>query len=250
MGQYDPTQPSSPSVPEQPSSSLLSEPSPKSPPKMTTPSDKAEMAKANRIQEEKQIDFFKSIPWCLKLISSDPSFAITQSYSRTLRPSLEDALIARTLNASDAIPHYITFYSPKPVEAPQDSVDGYVTEVSSLIALGPMVNGWEGICHGGIVITLLDEVMGQLFAINKKNGKMRRDVVFTGYLNTRFKKPVRTGTLESGPRVVLVVARLKKVEGRKHWTEAVVMGPRDDGSEGLEELTSAEAVFVQVKEKL
>lgn len=113
-----------------------------------------------------------------------------------------------------------------------------------------MVNGWEGICHGGIVITLVDEVMGQLFAVNKRAGKMRKDVVFTGYLNTRFKKPVRTGSAEGGPRVVLVVAELKKAEGRKFWTQAVLMGPKDDGGEGLEELTRAEAVFVQVRAKL
>ena len=97
---------------------------------------------------------------------------------------------------------------------------------------------------------MIDEAMGQLFTVNKRAGKLRKEMVFTGYLNTRFKKPVRTGTEKGGPRVVLVVAELKRVEGRKYWTEAVVMGPRDEDGEGLEELASAEAVFVQVRAKL
>ncbi|KAK4224252.1 HotDog domain-containing protein [Podospora fimiseda] len=208
-----------------------------------------DLKQVNKIQEEKQIEFFKSIPWCLSLLTSSP-LTIAQSYSRSIRNNLEDALINRSLNKPDAIPHYITFYSPQPLVS-NDSLNGYITQLSSLISLGPMVNGWEGICHGGIVITLLDEVMGQLFSINKQIGKMRDGVVFTGYLNTRFKRPVKTGTKEK-LRVVMVVARLKKVEGRKYTCEGVVLGPKEGGKEDgeLEELTSAEAVFVQVKEKL
>ncbi|KAK4201492.1 HotDog domain-containing protein [Triangularia verruculosa] len=195
---------------------------------------------ANKAQEAHHIAFFNSIPWCSSLLSSTPNLIVSQSVSRIIRPSgcEEDALLSQTLNSPDAIPAYITFYSPPP--KPTD----HVYEVKSLIALGPKVNGWEGICHGGIVMTLLDEVMGQLFAVNKDSGAMDSKMpVLTGFLNTAFKKPVRTGTKEK-PAIVLVVARLTKMKGRKHFCEGVVYG---DG-EGKNELARAEALFVQLRE--
>jgi acyl-coenzyme A thioesterase PaaI-like protein len=125
-----------------------------------------------------------------------------------------------------------------------------VLEVQSLAALGPMVNGWDGICHGGIVVTLLDEAMGQLFAVNKMRGVMREMPVLTGWLNTRFMKPVRTGNGNKGAGdgrgkgVVLVTARLVKWEGRKFWAEATVEG--EDGAV----LARADALFVQLRGRL
>lgn len=191
---------------------------------------------ANRAQEAHHIAYFRSIPWCASLLEP-PNLQIAQSVSRVLRPAqnMEDALLSQTLNRPDAIPAYITFFSP-----PADAT-ALVHEVSSLVALGPMVNGWEGICHGGIVMTILDEVMGQLFAVNKRRKVMKKEPLLTGWLKTVFLKPVYTGTKEKA-NVVLVVARLAKVDGRKHATEAVLMG--EDGAE----LARADAMFVQLKE--
>jgi acyl dehydratase len=94
-----------------------------------------------------------------------------------------------------------------------------------------------------MVVTLLDEVMGQVFACNKKHGLLPRIPVMTGYLNTRFEKPVRTGSVEKG-NVVLVRARMVKSEGRKYWMEGQVCG------EGGEVMARGEALFVMLREKL
>lgn len=94
-------------------------------------------------------------------------------------------------------------------------------------------------------MTLLDEVMGQIFAVNKDSGAMGSKMpLLTGYLNTAFKRPVRTGTKEK-PAIVLVVARMTKIEGRKHFCEGVVYGDE----EGRNELARAEALFVQLREQ-
>jgi acyl-coenzyme A thioesterase PaaI-like protein len=106
-----------------------------------------------------------------------------------------------------------------------------------------MLNGWEGICHGGMVVTMLDEVMGQVFAANKTHGLMVEVPVMTGYLNTRFERPVRTGTVEE-PAVVLVTGRLVRQEGRKYWMEGDVQG------EGGVVLARGEALFVMLRGKL
>jgi hypothetical protein len=95
-----------------------------------------------------------------------------------------------------------------------------------------------------MVVTLLDEVMGQVFAANKMQGLMGDTPVMTGYLNTRFEKPVKTGGSGEDAAVVMVTGRMVRNEGRKYWMEADVTG------EGGFVLARAEALFVQLRGKL
>ena len=118
-----------------------------------------------------------------------------------------------------------------------------IKEVAAFVALGPMVNGWEGVCHGGLVASLLDELMGQVFAANKTEKLMAAIPVMTGYLNTRFEKPVLTGGSGMDAKVVLVTGRLVKQEGRKYWLEGDVKG--EDGVV----LARGESLFVMLKDK-
>ncbi|KAK4138967.1 hypothetical protein BT67DRAFT_364516, partial [Trichocladium antarcticum] len=220
-----------------------------------------------------QIAYFRAIPWCAAHLTASPNLIIAQSVSRELKPpsSNLDALFSRTLNTPDAIPAYITLHLPPPSESQPSSssssssnaaggstgstptLPALVTEVKSLVALGPMVNGWDGICHGGMVVTLLDEVMGQFFSINRDRGALGPAgmgggvPVMTGYLNTRFEKPVLTGGGGGGgggDGVVMVVARLVRREGRKFFLEGEVSG------EGGVVMARAESLFVMAREKL
>ncbi|KAL2021846.1 hypothetical protein VTK56DRAFT_6620 [Thermocarpiscus australiensis] len=208
----------------------------------TRPDPKAEMdlQQANEKAAAAQIAYFRAIPWCAALLSSSPPLIIDQATSRRLRPTEEDALLSQTLNTPAAIPAYIIFYRP-----PADPAS-LVREVGALVALGPMVNGWEGVCHGGVVVTLLDEAMGQVFAVNAARGVMKDIPVMTGQLSTRFVRPVRTGRAGEGARVVLVTARLVREEGRKYWVEGEVRG--EEG--GREVLARAEGVFIMLRERL
>ncbi|KAH6627211.1 hypothetical protein B0J18DRAFT_456279 [Chaetomium sp. MPI-SDFR-AT-0129] len=244
-----------------------------------------DLTKANTTATARQIAFFRTIPWCAALLSNH-SLVIDQAVSRYLTHTPRDVLISRTLNRPDAIPAYITFYSrnvssphsahPAPSSTPPPANPAeeppLIKEIYALLALGPALNGWEGLCHGGIVTTLLDEVMGQVFSVNRNEGRLPADgpPALTGYLNTRFVKPVRTGTAlqgdfwreggeaaegvgedkagaageEKGPAVVLITGRLVKREGRKYWLEAVLE------KEGGVVLAKAEAMFVVLREKL
>ncbi|AEO57116.1 hypothetical protein MYCTH_2302930 [Thermothelomyces thermophilus ATCC 42464] len=96
-----------------------------------------------------------------------------------------------------------------------------------------------------MVVTLLDEVMGQVFAANRMHGRLPADApaTMTGYLNTRFERPVRTGR-GADPAVVLVSARLRRRERRKFWLDADVSGP------GGEVMARAEALFIMLRSKL
>jgi acyl-coenzyme A thioesterase PaaI-like protein len=220
---------------------------------MATSKQTSPLDQANAHAAAQQIAHFRAIPWCAAHLSSPPTLIIDQSVSRALSDSPRDTLLSRTLNTPDAIPAYITFYDPHPAkeEEEQGTAAGgvgergaLIKEIKSFLALGPMVNGGEGVCHGGVVVTLLDEVMGQVFAANKMQGLMGDTPVMTGYLNTRFEKPVRTGGEGQDAAVVMVTGRMVRNEGRKYWMEADVTG------EGGVVLARAEALFVQLRGKL
>ena len=208
------------------------------------PKTTSNLQQANSDATAAQIAYFRAIPWCAAHLSpaeaTEAPLIVDQSLSRVLNPAHDDShsLISRTLNTPAGIPAYIAFHPPPP------AAGALVREVKALAALGPGVNGWPGICHGGIITVLLDEAVARVAEVNQRLGLMRKDVmVVTGQLNLKFLKPVRTGSVEK-PRAVLVTARLAKAEGRRYWVEADVSGP--DG----EVLVKGDGVMVALKAAL
>ncbi|KAK4034375.1 acyl-coenzyme A thioesterase THEM4 [Parachaetomium inaequale] len=194
-----------------------------------------DLHQANQAANAAQIAYFRAIPWCAAHLPPSPDLTIAQSQSRTLSPTYEHALLARTLNNPAAIPAYIAFYPLPP------SPDTLVREVRAFLALGPLVNGWEGLCHGGVVATMLDETMAAVVDVNKRRGLMAQTApMVTGRLAVTYLRPVRTGTVDKA-RVVLVVGRLARVEGRKYTLEGEVQ------EEGGEVLAKGESVFFELK---
>ena len=81
------------------------------------------------------------------------------------------------------------------------------------LTLLPDFQGWEGIAHGGIVATILDEVMGWALAAVDAWG-------FTAKMTIEYKRPVPVGTrirgegrlVERRKRLLTMTARLLDVE--------------------------------------
>lgn len=91
--------------------------------------------------------------------------------------------------------------------------------------------GWQGIAHGGIVCTILDEVMAWALIDHDAWG-------VTARLNVEFKAPVRVGSRIRGEgRVVEVRRRLMRTEGRLVEVESGAL------------LATAEALFVAAPEE-
>lgn len=100
------------------------------------------------------------------------------------------------------------------------------------------IGGYPGYAHGGFVCTVLDEITGLVCTVNRARGALFRGPAMTGYLNTRFLKPVRA------PGVVLARARIMGTEGRKVF----VRGWLEDRDGAV--LAEAEALFINLKTKL
>jgi acyl-coenzyme A thioesterase PaaI-like protein len=206
------------------------------------------MASSNNQQVlEDEIRHFKSIPWCLKhLDRPGTDLIISAAPGRTPKPSradtdTEDSLFAITINSPSTISHFILFY-PRPA-TPRT----VLPELKALITLGSNLDGYSGICHGGIVATIFDEVLGyaapatRVMRMEEKelpSGTTAPSYYVTAYLNTTYLRPVRT------PGTILVVARTVRTQGRKVLVEAYM-----EDEEG-EKLAKGEALFVQAKLKL
>ncbi|KAI9879709.1 MAG: hypothetical protein M1830_007494 [Pleopsidium flavum] len=178
---------------------------------------------------QKSLDHFTSIPWCAQLIA-DADFVPIELPSRNPKASTEDSLFAQTLQTNDTIRACLSLYKRPPSTTTKS--DAGVQEVRMLLSLGSGVNGHPHIAHGGLVTTILDEVMGLMVSF------YQRKSAFTAFLNVEFKKPVPT------PGIVVSKARLTRAEGRKLW----VRGAMEDERGNV--YATAESLFVEVKASL
>ncbi|RDL36029.1 Thioesterase superfamily protein [Venustampulla echinocandica] len=179
--------------------------------------------------EEPDLAHFQSIPWCSALLQ-DPTFVITPTDSRQPKASTEDSLTAETLKTHNAIRACISFYKcPTPGES-------WIPEVRTLVTLGSGMNGFPDVLHGGIIATLMDDVMGILTITNERHdGDPLSNGAVTAQLNVSYLKKVPT------PATVLVVARCREVTAKKYLMDAEI---RD--SEGVV-LAKADSLWVRIK---
>ncbi|MEW6224862.1 MAG: PaaI family thioesterase [Chloroflexota bacterium] len=98
------------------------------------------------------------------------------------------------------------------------------------LTLGERFEGWEGIAHGGIVCTILDEVMAWALVDHDVWG-------VTARMNVEFRRPVRIG------RPIRAEGRVLEVRRRLVTAEGVVL----DGADGTL-LARAEGTFVGAPE--
>jgi acyl-coenzyme A thioesterase PaaI-like protein len=119
-----------------------------------------------------------------------------------------------------------------------DPKDSPVREVKGILVVGEGMNGFMHTLHGGIVATILDEIMGIWVNVNMMRRAFPLTWWMTAYLNTTFVKPVAT------PNTLLTVARLVKLDGRKLLLEGTI----EDG-EGVV-LAKGEGLFVGLKPRM
>ncbi|KAH9904891.1 thioesterase superfamily protein [Xylariomycetidae sp. FL2044] len=156
---------------------------------------------------------FAAIPWCAQHLRG-PRVRAATPLDRTPKPANEDTLFAGTLKYTPGTITAILQIYDEP-EEPGARVDA----VKCLATLGSGMNGHPNVLHGGIVATLLDEVIGLLIPINRGRGTIGRgssSAYMTAFLNTTYVRPVPT------PSTVLVRANFVKVEGRKLFAEGTI----------------------------
>lgn len=122
---------------------------------------------------------------------SDPTGSNT--FFRSLYKSID---VVRSFNAF--------FYQPS---------DPTQFEVMTIITLGSDGDGHPGMAHGGLVATLLDQILGLGTHVY-----LQQSGLFTVELDVRYRNPVQT------PCVVIGRTRVLRKEGRRVWSAASLEG--------------------------
>jgi acyl-coenzyme A thioesterase PaaI-like protein len=132
-----------------------------------------------------------------------------------------------------------------------------IDEMLALVHLGPYLASHEGVSHGGMVSTLLDEVMGSLVVTRRQNAQVVGEVddvsTMTARLEVDFVKPVRV------PGVVIIRAWVEEEVGRKIWVRGEILSELDgvdeedaggDGTVAGEICARGKALFVKVMSRV
>jgi acyl-coenzyme A thioesterase PaaI-like protein len=173
--------------------------------------------------------YFERIPWCAELLK-DPEIVITAADAREYKDNSEGVFFGKTLKTDDTVRACLTFYK-RPASSPPTAVK----EVNTLLSLNYGLNGMPHVAHGGLVATIVDEVMGILLAsFNESIGYIASPIA-TADLTVTYLKPVAT------PQTVLVRARLREARGRKYVTESTV----EDSSGTV--LAKAKALWIELR---
>ncbi|ETS84834.1 hypothetical protein PFICI_02859 [Pestalotiopsis fici W106-1] len=187
--------------------------------------------------ESRSAAYFEAIPWCAARLrsASDPVTYWPVPWDRDGATKFGDRFFSTTLSTELTIPHFVFFHATPDPSTPENAL---LPELQAFLHLESGIGGYPGYAHGGFVCTVLDEITGLICTLNRTRGALFRGPAMTGYLNTRFLKPVKA------PGLVLARARITKYEGRKAW----VRGWLEDETGTV--LAEGEAVFINLKNRL
>lgn len=209
---------------------------------MTSP---ASAAQASYTVPPEVLAEFESNRWTASLLRSPAYTPVKTSSRSTKRQSGEDAFFADTLGTPSTIPHLLTLRKNNPSAPPsippslpappgRPPVPNTQPELISLLKLGtPGISGHPSTAHGGVLATLLDEIMSLAVGVQipgyDENAAQERGRIYTMQLDVRFHKPVFV------PALAVVKAWVLARDGRKFWMMGQVLqedGLFEDGGEG------------------
>jgi acyl-coenzyme A thioesterase PaaI-like protein len=183
------------------------------------------------VTQVSNLQHFRSIPWCAELLNA-PSTIFASPSSHETKADTANSLFGETLNTNRTIVAFLEFY--------KSHLPDRLTKLQALVTLGDGLNGHPHVCHGGMVSTLLDEVLGDLLWVSRTPGDVAAGgTSMTAYLKVNYLKPVKT------PQTVLITSTLREARGRKVFVDGTITD-----SEGAV-LATGESLFLTItKDKI
>ncbi|CEG81093.1 hypothetical protein RMATCC62417_15333 [Rhizopus microsporus] len=156
----------------------------------------------------------------VKECRSNPELILHEAYSHFTESQKEHSLTCSTLRGPDMI-----------ILPPLMFYNKTYTEMVSIIHFGKNLCGHDGIIHGGLAATILDEALAAvaLPSLPKRFG-------FTANLNVNYRKPILSD------QWVVVRAKLDKLEERKAFVSAHIESAEDKAI-----LTEATSLYISPK---
>ncbi|TQV92606.1 hypothetical protein V2A60_009079 [Cordyceps javanica] len=202
--------------------------------------------------DQDAIDFFSTVPHAKAYLDSSRDLLPVPFYSRSPKVDGADTFFAETIKSRDTIPHALLLLrgAIARLEYKFDDDNGngaagssWQPDTVSLFQLGNKLNGYRDTTHGGLLASLLDEVVGfnvdglcSCAEAQDGNGQSRNRL-YTAYLNTTYRRPV-------SPGVYAVESRLVRRDGRKWFLQGRIVG-----AEGAV-YTEAEVLYIQSRDSV
>ncbi|GAA5982789.1 hypothetical protein JCM5350_002989 [Sporobolomyces pararoseus] len=169
-----------------------------------------------------------------ELSSLESSSLAQTATSPTNTPLVPRWKISRPYAATPAGPHSLSGYSLKGPHKfaipPLVFTSPDKKEAVFVLHVGKGLCGHEGVVHGGLLATVLDESLGRTALLN-----LPTNIGVTATLNLKYKKPTFAA------QYIVIKTQLVDQKGRKAWVKG-----RIENTEG-ENLVEAEALFVEPK---
>ncbi|BFZ55313.1 hypothetical protein PYCC9005_002353 [Savitreella phatthalungensis] len=158
----------------------------------------------------------------------DMTLTLGKFETRTPKSDTEDSFIAVTLNTESTIKRAASLH-----RMPKNDGSGDMGELVWFLEIGNGMNGHANILHGGMTAVIFDEIMGacQFYMLNNSPS-------FTGNLTVDYRAPV------PAPSILMVRAQVTKIERRKRYVVAQMLGP--DGLIYAE----GKSLFIGIKPKV
>ncbi|GAA6025203.1 hypothetical protein JCM11491_004862 [Sporobolomyces phaffii] len=142
--------------------------------------------------------------------------------------------VSRPYAATPAGPHSLSGYALRGPHRfaipPVVFTSPDLKEAVFVLHVGKGLCGHEGVVHGGLLATVLDESLGRTALLN-----LPTNIGVTATLNLKYKKPT------FADQYIVIKTRLVAHKGRKAWVEGTI-----ESTDG-ERLVEAEALFVEPK---
>lgn len=200
--------------------------------------------------DQDAVDFFSAIPLAKAYLDSSRDLLPVPFYSRSPKVDGADTFFGETIKSPGTIPHALLllrgdiarleykFDGPDAAAAAASTTNSaWRPDTVALFQLGAKLNGYRDTTHGGLLASLLDEVVGYTVdglssCAGAEQGGASRSRLYTAYLNTMYRRPV-------SPGVYAVESRLVRRDGRKWFLQGRIVG-----AEGVVH-TEAEVLYIQ-----
>ncbi|GAA5926006.1 PaaI family thioesterase [Sporobolomyces koalae] len=172
--------------------------------------------------------------WQLELVKRLQSETIDPATATTGTTPTPRWKISRPYAATPAGPHSLSGYSLKGPNKfaipPLVFTSPDKREAVFVLHVGKGLCGHEGVVHGGLLATVLDEALGRTALLN-----LPTNIGVTATLNLKYRKPTFAA------QYIVIKTNLVEQKGRKAWVQG-----RIENTEG-ECMVEAEALFVEPK---
>ncbi|KAM3517116.1 hypothetical protein NHJ13051_009268 [Beauveria bassiana] len=207
--------------------------------------------------DQAAVDYFSTVPHAVAYLDRSRDLLPVPFYSRSPKIDGADTFFGETIKSPDTIPHALLLLrgsiarleykfddsssSSSSSNSSASSSSNWRPDTVALFQLGIKLNGYRDTTHGGLLASLLDEVVGYNVdglcgCVEAQQGSgASRNRMYTAYLNTTYKRPV-------SPGVYAVESRLVRRDGRKWFLEARIVG-----AEGVVH-TEAQALYIQSRD--